>query len=209
MHAGLDWTGTPSLNEPHPYGPCLVAVGDKTSFDEAWSFLAQEAGVERGEEIKGHKSPPRVLENVLRLVIASEVCVGVLLLDKSEAFRIRAIWPLPANLRQQTALGLIEEMVQNHVLQSLVCDEDIRGKREQQQFRTAVLRCNAQLQTAKMKVGFRRSEKSSLIQCADVIAYVAARSLRENALTPELEKLWRYLKKQPQTYYRVIYKWEE
>lgn len=210
MDAGLDWTGTPSLNEPHPYGPCLIGVRDREQFDAVWSLLAVNAGIGRGEEIKGHKSPPHLLANVLRLVLANEVCVNILLLDKRKAIQERAIWPVPPVMRHQTALHLADEAMQRMAFRLLLCDEDIRGKGEQQHFKTAVLRCNARLQPAnRMKLGFWPSEKSNLIQCADVIAYVAARSLRENALTQELQTLWGRMQSQAQTSYKVLQEWNE
>lgn len=112
---------------------------------------------------------------MLELILANEICVGVLLLDKRIAKLEKATWPMPTVLRHQTALRLTDEMLQHTSLRSLLCDEDIRGKREQR-FKTAISRCNVQLESrAKIKIGFWPSEKSGLIQCVDVVVYVAAR----------------------------------
>ncbi len=154
------------------------------------------------------KSPPRVLAKVLELILANEICVGVLLLYKRIAILEKATWPMPTVLHHQTALRLADEMLQGTSLRSLLCDEDIRGKREQQRFKTALLRCNARLASrSKIKIGFWPSEKSGLIQCADVVAYVAARSLRESALTMKLQTLWLRVQQMPTTRCHVVTQW--
>ena len=129
LHAGLDWTATPSLNEPFPYGPGLVAVEDAEKLEAAFTAIRTRFGFEG--EIKGHNSSGEVLDAVFEALIAGEARVGVWLLDKSALLtQSRADLPAPALLRHQMGCALAQRFIEKHALTRLLCDEDIRGKAE-------------------------------------------------------------------------------
>src|SRR5436190_109832 len=44
LHAGLDWTATPSLNEPFAYGPGIVAVEDREELEAAFNAIRVHFG---------------------------------------------------------------------------------------------------------------------------------------------------------------------
>lgn len=208
--AGLDWTGTPSLNEPHPYGPGIIAVPDKDFFEAEFNLIKQQFRIPQDRELRGHRSSPEILAAVLRLLLTMDCWIGIMLWDKHRAIERKEVWPKPAVLRHHTGVWLAQRLLDKLAIQSLYCDEDIRGKREQQLFRTDISRCNTRIHPAsKMKIALWPSDKSNLIQCADVVTYVAARSLRPCGLTPELQNLWQRLQNNPRVIYWILDKWEE
>jgi hypothetical protein len=208
-HAGLDWTATPSLNEPFAYGPGVVAVPDGATFEAAFCEIHQRFGIS-GKEIKGHNSSIEVLDAVLQVLIDTQAKVGVLLLDKSRLLtNPNAKLPSPAVLRHQMACVLLEQFLASHPLAILYCDEDIRGQKEQQAFKTEILRCKRALQPySKMKISMRPSHKSVLIQAADVLAYVYSRELR-GALAPQLRRKLDSLRADTNNLFLTVTDWEE
>lgn len=187
MYGGFDYTATPTLNEPQPYGPCLVAVADEEAFETSWAKIIEDCG-QSSMEIKGHDSGEEILRRAVRVIEESDAKVGLLLLDKRDLLHYKSSTLLsPSRLRLAMGCFLVESFLRVQPLFRLLCDEDFKGKREQQEFRSAVLRCNriAQPQT-KLKVGFRPSHKSALIQAADVVAYVGSRRVRGGTLSAAL-----------------------
>ena len=208
FHAGLDWTATPSLNEPFPYGPAIVAVEDENVLELAFKKIGARFGF-RGE-IKGHNSSGEVLNAVFETLIELDARVGCLLLDKRALLaQPNLALPVPAALRHQMACQLIERFLEKHALARLLCDEEIRGKAEWNRFRTEILRCNRRLQPAnKMKVAAWPSHKNALIQAADCVAYVYARSIRGAILDAQLRENLRVLQSDASNIFMVTDRWE-
>lgn len=210
MDGGLDWTATPSLNEPRPYGPCLVAVEDETVLATAFSDIARRFGF-TGGEIRGHNSSIEVLVAVMQALQSCDAKIGVLLLDKRQL--LNAAHPRlapPSQLRHEMACVLVERFLQRHALMRLLCDEDIRGKREQERFRTEILCGHRHRHTeAHLKVGFRPSEKSALIQAADAVAYVCSRYVRGASLASELRRSADAIRADAKNFFWVVEDWKE
>lgn len=210
MDGGLDWTATPSLNEPFPYGPCLVAVEDDTALGTAFSEIARRFGF-AGREIRGHNSSTEVLAAVMQAVQNCDAKIGVLLLDKRQLLNIAhpRLAP-PSQLRHEMACVVAERFLQRHALTRLLCDEDIRGKREQERFRTAILRGHRHRHPEeRFKVGFRPSEKSGLIQAADAVAYICSRYVRGAPLATELRQSVDAIRADAENFFGVVEDWEE
>jgi hypothetical protein len=85
------------------------------------------------------------------------------------------------------ALALAEPFISRYLIAELLCDEDIRGKERQQGFITGIKRLQRSVwPEARIRVQFRPSNKSDLIQLADMVAYAlgiqARGTLRSNGL---------------------------
>ncbi len=208
LHAGLDWTATPSLNEPFPYGPAIVAVEDKSALEEAFEKIGAKFGF--SGEIKGHDSSGEVLNAVFETLIKLDARVGCLLLDKTALLtQTSPILPAPAVLRHQMACALCEKFLKKHALARLLCDEEIRGKAEWNRFRTEITRCNRRLRPDhKIKIAAWPSHKNALIQAADCVAYVTARSIRGANLDARLRENLRVLQSNAGNIFMVTDKWE-
>ena len=77
-------------------------------------------------------------------------------------------------------------------LKALWYDEEIKGRKAEQEFETAVQRCNRALYpTGRLKLRSRKSHTSDLIQLADVFAYTLLRQTRGVLSYPPLERLLR------------------
>ena len=209
LSAGLDWTATPSLNEPFPYGPGLVAIEDEKKLEAAFTAIRARFGFEG--EIKGHDSSGQVLDAVFEALLSCEARVGVLLLDKSALLMGQgAILPAPAILRHQMACALVEKFIEKHALARLLCDEDIRGKREWAAFRTEILRLHRRLKSdGKIKVAAWPSHQSALIQAADCAAYVFSRAVRGGALNAGLRFKLRALQAREENIFISVRGWSE
>jgi hypothetical protein len=188
----------------------IVAVIDSNQIESEFALIKLKHGIPQDMELKGHGLPPKVLSDVLRLLLKEDAFIGIVLLDKRHALETKAIWPKPAIVRHQIGVQLVKSVLDRIVVRTLHCDEDIRGRLEQQAFRTEILRYYALIHSrSKIKISLRPSDKSTLIQCGDIVTYVAARSLRPNGLTVELQFLWQCLQNRQNTVYSVLYKWEE
>jgi hypothetical protein len=207
LKAGLDWTATPSLNEPFPYGPSIVGVENAEELELAFRAIGIRFGFEG--ELKGHNSSGEVLTVALQAIVDCRARVGVLLLDKSSLLlQKNPSLPNPAVLRHQMACALVERFIEKHPLARLLCDEDIRGQREWNSFRTDILRCNRRLRPdCKIKVAAWPSHQNVLIQAADVVAYVFSRWVRGGALEPELRELLRTLQEHNDNLFLVEKGW--
>lgn len=209
LEAGLDWTATPSLNEPFPYGPGIVGVEDEEKLEAAFAGIGARFGF--GGEIKGHDSSGEVLEAVFEALLNCEARVGVLLLDKSALLMGQgAVLPAPAILRHQMACALGEKFIEKHALARLLCDEDIRGKHEWAAFRTEILRLHRRLRPdGKIKVAAWPSHQSALIQAADCVAYVFGRAVRGGALNTGLHDKLRALQAREENIFLSVREWGE
>lgn len=207
LQAGLDWTATPSLNEPFPYGPGIVGVEDGEKLETAFAGIGARFGFQG--EIKGHDSSGEVLEAVFEALLSCEARVGVLLLDKSALLMGQgAVLPAPAILRHQMACALAEKFIEKHALARLLCDEDIRGKREWGAFRTEMLRLHRRLRSdSKIKVAAWPSHQSALIQAADCVAYVFGRAVRGGALDAGLRLKLRALQAREENIFMSVREW--
>ncbi len=206
--AGVDWTATPSLNEPFPYGPALVAVEDESELEAAWEEIQLRFGFR--SEIKGHDSSGEVLNAVFEALEKCKASVGSLLLDKRALLTIpNALLPAPATLRHQMAVALTTRFIEQHALARLLCDEEIRGKSEWGAFRTDILRANRRLHpTQKMRVAAWPSHKSVLIQAADCVAYAFAREIRGATLDAPVRARLRAMQEREGNFFVVTDKWE-
>ena len=209
LDAGLDWTATPSLNEPFPYGPGIVGVGDGEKLETAFAGIGARFGFDG--EIKGHDSSGEVLEAVFEVLLSCDARVGILLLDKSTLLSSKgAILPAPAILRHQMACRLAEKFIEKHALARLLCDEDIRGKREWATFRTEILRLQRRLRPdSKIKVAAWPSHQSALIQAADCVTYVFGRAIRGGALDAGLRDKLHALQAREENIFIVVREWTE
>ena len=208
LKAGFDWTATPSLNEPFPYGPAIVAVENESALEAAFERI--RVRFEFGGEIKGHDSSSQVLGAALETLLDCDARVGCLLLDKRVLLeQTKPTLPAPAILRHQMACALAERFIEKHALARLKCDDEIRGKSEWRAFRTAILRANRRLRPGnKMKVAAWPSHQSALVQAADCVAYVAARAIRGAALDAELRGKLRALQARSKNIFEVTDNWE-
>lgn len=209
LQAGLDWTGTPSLNRASPYGPCIVGTEDVSVLETEFAQIRVRFGIEG--EVKGHSSKVAVLSAVLETLLNSQTRVGALVLDKSELLlRPHPLLAAPAILRHQMACAAFKGFIELQPISQLLCDEDIRGKREWEVSRTEILRINrATHPNQKLKVSSWPSEHSVLIQAADVVAYVFSRAVRNGTIDPQLYIKLRALQSRPENRFEIVKSWGE
>ncbi len=209
LHAGLDWTATPSVNEPFAYGPGIVAVEDGEELEAAFDAIRLRFGFQG--EIKGHDSSGEVLNAVFEVLISCEARMGVWLLDKSALLTQKnSVLPAPSVLRHQMACALLEKFIEKSALTRLLCDEDVRGKEEWKAFRTEILRINRRVRPDdKIKVAAWPSHHSALIQAADCLAYVSGRSIRGAALNSQSRDNLRALQAREENIFLVSKQWSE
>lgn len=185
FYAGGDWSGKPeSIDDTFTF--CVVALSDP----EAWNMACAELraspsfGMARDQEFHGHQMKP---ERIFRFLSAGHglgMRVGALLIDKGATHQAKA----ELN-HANVALALLRRFLPTCALQTFWYDEDIKGKKAEQEFETQVRRCNRLIYpSTQLKARSRNSRTSSLVQLADVAAYALSRQARKPLKHAALEQ---------------------
>jgi hypothetical protein len=194
LHAGLDCSGTPDLlgtgRGHNPYVVVIAAVVELEILTRLFEDSRRRFGMRQNAEFHGHSMSEQMLLAVLENAEETGLVVGALLVDKLLTQQARPAFELPsgADFQIEAALALAETFFAHHSLFELRCDEDIRGER-QKKFITSLKRLHrAVWPDDHIKVQFRPSEKSDLIQLADVIAYGLGNQARQTVEDEELRR---------------------
>lgn len=118
------------------------------------------------------------------------------------------VFDKPALLPPATGRIVLDRMLKGGPLRRVWCDEDMRDKKRQQAFNTAVQRINrAAWPEARLKVRHEVSTSSSLIQLADVVAYGLSQLARELVEDPVLQRRLKAIRDDPQNVIRGPMAW--
>ena len=186
--AGLDWSGTPYRKKrgtrPDFYIPCVVAFA--CPLEELTREIAAvklQIGLPQSVEIHAHTLPEATQYAFLRMAVNLEMRVGARIIDKGTTENPRGdALPLPADFAAQAALSVLAPFIERYDINSLWYDKDIQGTQREKEFETAVKRLNRERWLhGGLKTRSKDSDKSELIQMADVAAYGIGR-LAMNAI---------------------------
>ena len=185
---------------------CIAVLNDLEAWNVASSALRERFGMAQDEEFHGHEMNLKQVLELLEAAQAMGMRIGALLvhppLDSPQA-------RLPLN-HHNIALSLLRQFLPLCALQKLWCDEDIKGKKAVQEFKTQVQRVNRAIYpNAKVDVRVRKSHTSSLIQLADVTAYALSREARNTLNHAALEEVLKKLRADQQNLIMGPVKWED
>jgi len=200
MYAGLDWSGTPHPQEQgvgiDVYIPCIVHVEDIDATDTYMTDWRKQLGRSITYEFHGHQSRPEVLEQAIEYVLANGRVVAVLL-DKQEITEQMGpqVFDHPATLPPATGRIVLDQILEVGPLRRIWLDEDIASDRRKA-FNTEIKRKARALGQESPDLKHYPSDKSNMIQLADMIAYVLQRDAKNLLETEELCRLVRQLWRQ-------------
>ena len=190
FHAGLDWSGKPELSaRPDTFIACFVAVSDPDELRLRFNALRQEARGGAVDELHGHKMTPPYLAVALSIGLELEMSVGALCIDKRLSAQTGK-WTQEKTLYEATALKLWPDFLERTPVAHLVHDADIEGKARPKAFATDLKRLTQPLGMHGLKVKPLPSQKSDLIQLADVVAYTLSRQINKQKVEAEILELW-------------------
>lgn len=201
LYAGLDWSGTPNLkgmdSRHDPYVVVVAGVEDVERFTQAMRGLRFGFGMKAEAEFHAHNMPEEHSVQVVEAAQEAGLAVGALLVDKALTRQTQdaLALPSPPDLQALAALAVVEVFVRRYSLTELRFDEDIQGRKRQQEFVTAVKRIHRAVWPAtRVKVQPLPSHKSDLIQLADVVAYLLGREARASLQTAQGVRLMQALR---------------
>lgn len=196
MYAGMDASGTPDLQgterKHNPYVLVVAAVDDKEVLERVMADLRTRQGMAAGAEFHAHQMIEERQIAVVKDVMTLELRVGALIIDKPFTREIRGTNDLPSSpeFEVQSRLSLLELFFARYTLRLLQCDEDIKGRARMNQFKTQVKRLHrAKWPGTSLKLQYRKSISSDLVQIADVLAYGLAHLSRQTILLSEWSRL--------------------
>ncbi len=161
------------ISRHNPYVIVVAGVEDPEILGRIFGELRKQFGMRQSAELHGHSMSEEMLLEVLECTEEVSPVVGALVIDKAstrEFTRISEI-PSPSDCQVASALRVVEMVFARYMLRELRCDEDIRGKRQKQFLTEVKRRHRTAWPETQIKVQCLPSEKSDLIQLADVIAY--------------------------------------
>lgn len=202
LYAGLDWSGTPHAKEKGVekdlYIPCGVRVPDVEATNGYFAGWRAEFGRPATFEFHGYECGPRTLLRAADYVLeVGQVTAVVFDKDVLVDEMGPEVFEKPALLPPATGRVVLDRMLSTSPLRRVWCDEDMPNKKRQQAFNTAVKRKARTLwpDDASPDMKHYPSNKSNLVQLADMIAYVLQREARGLLETAELRQraqaLWR------------------
>ena len=168
FYAGADWSGKPDeVGDTFIF--CVVALSDAEVWEETCLRVRQKLGMSQRQEFHGHimKTDVRVLE-LLQAGYDMGMRVGAFIST------VQAV--TAGNLfltREGVALEVLEQFLPICPLQTFWFDKgDLKGKNAEKAFGTEVCRRNRAIHPdSTLEANCRKSNSSSLIQLADVMAY--------------------------------------
>jgi hypothetical protein len=207
LHAGLDRSGTPDLmSVGRGHDPYTIALAAIDGTDENWRKLRdgfqevrRDYGMSRDEEFRGHQTTDRIQAALLDAVIPIGVRIAALIIDK-KATREQSTWPslpAPIDFQVDVSLAFLEDVLPSFPLAWLWCDEDIKG-RKQQEFTTHVKRTHRAIRPdERIKVKHVDSKSNELVQLADIVAYGLSGMARGETMAVELRRCLSAIRNDP------------
>lgn len=186
LYGGGDWSGTPDPPRlaVDLYSFCVAAFSDLEAVRQGCCETRIVLGMPAVEEFHAHAMSDQMQAVVLDMALQLGMRIGLLSVNKAAApLAGRVVLPPPAVLTSRIAFRLFESFLPLCPLRDLWCDEEIAGKKAQQEFATQARRLSRLHSPVKMKARFRPSHTSDLVQIADVANY----ALRSQARGAKLE----------------------
>ena len=198
MYAGLDWSGAPFAKEKGVsrdfYVPCCVWMEDVEAVDAYFAAWRQELGRPITFEFHAYRCEADILLRAVEYVLANGL-VSAVVLDK-EALTVdlgAQVFDHPRRLPPATGRLVLDRVLEVKPLRRIWCDEDVANDLRAD-FNTQIKRKARAHWPDSPDVKHYPSHKSSMIQLADLIAYVLqrdARGLSETAvLRQKASQLW-------------------
>lgn len=202
MYAGIDWTGLPDLKQTgftvNLFGVACVVVFDIEAINARLAALRLQWVLPGTLEFHGHELTEAQLLYFARWFAAEadeEVRVFAFLFDKKELVINTLLVDKPASLYPASARLVIASVLDLLPLKRIWLDNDI-PKPKQEAFDSAVKReARLRRKGTRINVKHRASDTSSLIQLADVAAYLVQRhergSFQSVLLDEQVRAMWR------------------
>lgn len=200
MYASIDWSGTALPQEKRLtldlYVPGGVVVAEVEAVDTFFAEWRQRVNRSAHVEFHGHECTENELLYAMEYVLSSVQVVAMLLNKREIAAEMGPeVFSRPGVLPSVAARPVVSRMLQRHALSVLWLDEDIpKGRRKA--FDTEVKREARTIHpNLRLETKHRPSDKSNLIQLADMTVYVLQRQERGSFQTKRLREvaanLWR------------------
>lgn len=217
LYAGGDWLGTPDppRGGVDLYSFCIAAFEELEALNEACRELRRTLQMPADQEFHAHGMSDEMQADVLEMGLRLKMRLGLLIINKAAVpLAGRSLLPAPPDLTTQIAFRLLERLLPQLPLRDLWCDEEIAGKRAQQDFATQARRLSylhlSHLHLpVRMKVRFRASHTSNLVQMADVANYALRSQARGAKLESSLVNVLRKIHADPQHLILGPVPWEE
>lgn len=201
--AGLDRSGTPDPRERNAsqelYVVCFAAV--EVTLEElrvGFNALRQECGMALDQEFHGRSCPEWVQGRLLETARRMNLRVAASIYEKVPATQGQLVPGTAADFQADAALTLFANLVREHQISGLWCDEDIEGQERRKAFETAASRIHRLAwPSTRLKVRHKPSKNSDLIQLADIVAYGLSRLLRERVEGDALKQKLKALRNDP------------
>jgi hypothetical protein len=179
----MDWSGATRMrtdpDAPDCYICALVAVTEVDILSETLHRIRAKFGMADDAEIHAHNLPESIHCAALQEVLALQPYVAAIRYDKRLFRQRQQPAPKPAEFAQVAALTLLRQILPVLPLASLVFDEDIQGKGQQQAFLTAVRQSAHGIAPVRLRTRFVRSRSNDLAQAADLFAHVLLRDAEQ------------------------------
>ena len=212
-YIGLDWSGTPDAPEsvgedesPEIYIPCAVGVADAETLNQDFAEWRKRLGVARDFEFHGSRAAADVIQEAVEYALGTAV-VSAIVWDKQTLLAElgAAVFEKPALLAPATGLLALQPFLEAYSVRCIWCDEDIQSKERQRAFTTAVKQKARASMVADRSPDVKHypSNKSNLIQLADMVAYALQRDFRGFSETPERRAILRRLKNKAENRVRM------
>jgi hypothetical protein len=201
MYAGLDWSGTPFPKEKGVsqdfYVPCSVWMEDVDAVDAYFAAWRRELGRPVTFEFHAYRCSSDILLRAVEYVLTNGL-VFAMVLDKEvlTADLGAQIFDHPKRLPPATARLVLDRVVEVKQLRRIWCDEDVASDLRAE-FNTHLKRKARAHWPGSPDVKHYPSHKSSMIQLADLIAYVLQRDARGLSETVELRQKTHQLWQKP------------
>jgi hypothetical protein len=198
----MDWSGSPDAPQggipPELYVPCLVCVRSKDELEEFFATLRQEIGLARWEEFRGHRLRlrPGVLQRMVGYALENAHLIAFSFDKKALAAELgEQVFGNAALIAPATGLLAAHHCFEARPLKTLAYDAGDIGGERRKGFRTAVQREARGRWADGPDVRPLPSDKSSLVQFADVLAYAVQREEHGLSETAELGRQVRRLRR--------------
>lgn len=170
-----------------------LETNDLTPIQQGFERLRQKFGKPSREEFHAHKMSEAMRRDVMLFAQTLSLRIGALIIDKAASLHDLSPGsplPPPLELHFATTCYLLKVFLSRNVVHTLICDEDVQGRRHTQKFVTEVKRFYRERWDGKpIQVKHKASHQSDLIQLADIIAYDLARFYKGSSQSAEMRGL--------------------
>ena len=204
MNAGIDWTGTPDVPPDddrtgnYILGSVAVVFEPSCNVDKACAALRTRHNFGQRKEFHGYELTNRreLVFDILNFVVENAMVYGLFWDKRQLRQEDTTFFDDETLLLDAAGLAVFHNAIDETPLLHVWCDEEIKKKDEQKIFNKKLRGIQKSRWGAGRKgpdAKHRKSDKSNLIQLADVVAYVLQRYLRGLKLEPRIRELARQI----------------